>query len=223
MRRWGPAAVVVVLLAGTAIAFATTERQKLEQTPIGLLRVTKDFSPSRSSAVVVLRLRHSHILTVQIVNSADHAVATLAREQDFRPGKATFRWRGRHVPDGIYEPRVTLEDEGGRVFNLPNQIRVDSVAPSVKLVSYRPRILRRRHKPLVHIFYRVSELAHVILYVDGRRVAFSYAKATQAHIEWYAKRHGRRLRRGRYRLELAPVDLAGNVGVRTPAFFVRVR
>ena len=29
--------IVVVLLAATAMAFATTERQKLEQTPLGLL------------------------------------------------------------------------------------------------------------------------------------------------------------------------------------------
>lgn len=223
MRRWGPAAVVVVLLAATAVAFATTERQKLEQTPIGLRLVTKDFSPRRSSAIIVLRLRHSHILTMQIVDSSDRAVATLARERDFPPGDATFVWRGRHVPDGVYEPRVTLEDEGGRVFNLPNQIQVDSVPPHVALVSYRPRVLRKRHKPLVHIMYRVSELAHVILYVNGVRVAYTNAKAKHAHVDWHALQNGRRLRRGRYRLQLAPVDLAGNLGPRTPTFMVRIR
>jgi hypothetical protein len=134
VSRWGPAAVTVVLLAGTAVAFATTERQKLEQTPLGLLRLTKDFSPAQASAVMVLRLRHPHLLTVQIVNASDHAVATLARDERFPAGKISFRWSGRHAADGVYEPRITLED--GRVFNLPNQIRVDSVAPRVALISY---------------------------------------------------------------------------------------
>ena len=221
MRRWAPAVIVVVLLAATAVAFATTERQKLEQTPLGLLRVTKDFSPARASSVIVLRLMHPHLLTVQIVDANDHAVATLAREQPFPAGRATLRWRGRHVPDGVYEPRVTLED--GRVFTLPNQIRVDSVAPRVALVSYRPRILRKRHKPRIHIVYRVSELAHVILYVNGRRELYSFAKATHAHVDWIARQNGRRLRRGRYRLRLTAVDLAGNVGARTSVFVVRIR
>jgi hypothetical protein len=221
MRRWGPATVVVVLLGATAVAFATTERQKLEQTPFGLASVTRDFSPAREPAVIVVEVKHPHLLTVQIVNSADRAVATLARDQRVEPGKTAFHWRGTGARDGVYEPRVTLED--GRVFNLPNQIQLDSIAPHVALVSYRPRILRRRHKPLVHISYHVSELAHVILYVNGRRVAFSYAKATNARLDWYARRSGRRLRRGRYRLQLAPVDLAGNVGPRTPPFVVRIR
>ena len=136
-------------------------------------------------------------------------------------GKVAFRWHGHRVTDGVYEPRVTLED--GRVFNLQNQIRVDSVAPTVRLLSYRPRVLRRRGKPRIHIVYRVSELAHVILYVSGRRELFGYAKAPHAHVDWIAKRNGRRLGRGRYRLQLAAVDLAGNVGPRTRPFVVRIR
>ncbi len=221
MKRWGPAIVVVLLLAATAVAFATTERQKLEQTPLGLLRVTRDFSPARGPAVIVLRLRHPHVLTVQIVDSSDRAVATLARDESFPKGRATFHWNGRHVPDGVYEPRVTIED--GRVFNLPNQIQVDTVAPHVALVSYRPRILRKHHKPVVHIFYRVSELAHVIVYVNGKREVFGGAKGLRFHVDWHAKSGGKRLPRGRYRLRLAAVDLAGNVGPRSPVFLVRIR
>ncbi len=221
MSAFGRTAIVLLILAGTAVAFATTERQKLEQTPLAVSRVTKDFSPARTSAVIVLRLRHPHLLTVQIVNSGDRAVATLAREQPFEPGKVSFHWRGSRVPDGVYEPRVTLDD--GRVFSLPNQIRVDSVAPSVALVSYRPRVVRRRRKPRVRIVYRVSELAHVILYINGRRELYGYAKATHAHVDWFARRNGRRLKRGRYRLQLAAVDLAGNLGPRTRPFVIRIR
>ena len=207
--------------AENLLARLESARQKLEQTTIGLHRVTRDFSPRLRSAVIVLQLHHAHVLTVQIVDSADHAVATLAREQSFPAGRATFRWRGRNVPDGVYEPRVTLE--AGRVLNLPNQIQVDSVAPQVVLVSYRPRTLRKRNKPRIHIFYRVSELAHVVLYANGQRVLKSYAKAMHAHVDWIPRRGGRRLGRGRYRLQLAAVDLAGNVGPRTPVFVERIR
>ena len=213
--------MVVVLLAATAIAFATTERLKLKQTPFDVFPITKVFSPLRGAATIALRLRHSHRLTVQIVNSAHRLVATLARNEPFRPGTATFHWTGQNVPDGSYEPRITLDD--GRVYNLPNQIRTDSVAPQVSLVSYRPRVLGRGRKPRVHIAYRVSELAHVILYVNRHEVLFGGAKALRYKVDWYAKRNGRRLPRGRYRLQLAAIDLAGNLSPRTRTFIVRIR
>src|SRR5947209_19910380 len=110
MSRWGPTLIVVALLAATAIAFATTERQKLEQTPFDVLQVSKAFSPLHGSATIKLRLRYPHLLTVQIVNSADRAVATLAREERFGRGKIAFHWRGHGVADGNYEPRITLDD-----------------------------------------------------------------------------------------------------------------
>jgi hypothetical protein len=47
MRRWAPTAVIVALLTATAVAFATTERQKLERTPFGVLPVARDVSPAR--------------------------------------------------------------------------------------------------------------------------------------------------------------------------------
>jgi hypothetical protein len=220
-NRWGPTAVVVVLLAGTAIAFATTERQKLEKTPFDVLHVTKIFSPVRGSATILLRLHHPHLLTVQIVNSADKAVATLARDERFGPGRSVFAWRGRHVRDGVYEPRITLDD--GRVYNLPNPIRTDTVAPRVTLLAFRPHVLRRRHKPRIRIAYRVSELAHVILYVNGHEALFGGAKALRFQVDWYAKRGGRRLPRGTYRLRLDAVDLAGNRSPPGPTFLVRIR
>lgn len=209
------------LLTATAIAFATTERLKLEKTPFDVLAITKAFSPLHSAATIALRLRHPHLLTVQIVNSSDRVVATLAREQRYRPGRVVFHWSGRNVRDGVYEPRITLDD--GRVFNVPNPIRTDTVAPRVYLVSYRPHVLRRRHKPRVRIAYRVSELAHVILYVNGREVLFGGAKALRYQVDWYARQNGKRLPRGRYRLQLAAIDLAGNVGHRTRRFIVRIR
>jgi FlgD Ig-like domain len=229
MTRWGPALVVVGLLAATAVAFATTERQKLEKTPFAAIRVDDELSPvcgcDTDTATIGLRFRRTHLVTVEILDSAGRVVRTLAREREVH-GVVLLLWNGRaahgrRVPDGEYVPRVTLDS--GQVKTLPNPIRVDSVAPRAGLVFYRPRVLRRRSKPRVVITYTVSEPAHVLLYVDGRRELVGGAKALRSKVEWFARRSGRRLRRGRYRLRLAAVDLAGNVGPRSKPFVVRVR
>jgi hypothetical protein len=229
VRRWGPAVVVVALLAATAVAFATTERQKLEKTPFAVIRVDDELSPvcrcDTDTATIVLRVRRTHLLTVAILGPNDRAVRTLARDREAH-GIVVFVWngrdaRGRSAHDGEYRPQVTLDN--GQVKTLPVVIQVDSAAPSTALVSYRPRVLRRRAKPRVVIGYRVNEPAHVLLYVNGRRELVGGAKALRSQVEWFARRNGRRLRRGRYRLQLAAVDLAGNVGLRSRPFVVRVR
>lgn len=222
MRRWGPTVVVVVLLAATAVAFATTERQKLEKTPFAVLHVQPAFSPAHGTATIDLRFRHPHLVTLQILRSGnERVVATLAKERRVEPGHVQFQWGGRNAPDGLYVPKLVLDT--GREFTLPNQIRVDSVAPRATLVSYRPHLLRRRSKPEIQIAYRVSEPAHVLVFVNGTRVILGGAKALRYAVNWETKRNGRRLRPGRYRLQLAAVDLAGNVGPRTHTFIVRIR
>ena len=223
MRQWGPTALVVVLLAATAVAFATTERQKLEKTPFAVLRVDQVLSPtcrcSSGGATISLRFRRRHLLTVQILDANGRVVRALADEQTVQPGTLDVRWHGRDdagsvVPDGDYEPRFVLDD--GRTFEPPNRITVDSVAPIARLISYRPRRVRAGRRVLIR--YRVTEPAHPVLYADGRRVVVGYAKALTAQFQWFA-----RLRRGRHRLRLAAVDLAGNVGPRTKPFVVRIR
>jgi hypothetical protein len=209
-----------VLLAATAVAFATTERQKLEKTPFAVLQVTQAFSPKRAAATIRLRLRHPHLVTVVILDAHDRSVATLVREQRVEPGIVEYHWKAT-APDGVYTPRITLDT--GREFTLPRQIRVDSVAPTARLVSYQPHLLRRSVKPKVEIDYRLSENAHVIVYVNGRRDVVGGGKARVYKVDWYARRNGARLPRGRYRLQLAAVDLAGNIGPRTHVFVVRVR
>ena len=222
MRRWGPTVVVVALLAATAVAFATTERQKLERTPFAVLHVESDFSPkSGGAATIDLRFRRRHLVTLQLIDANGRVVATVARERRVKPGHTQFQWRGVGVADGVYEPKLTLND--GREFTLPNQIRLDSVAPRARLLSYRPHVLRRRAKPVVRIAYRVSEPAHILVFVNGVRVILGGAKALQFGVNWNARTNGRRLRPGRYRLQLAAVDLAGNVGPRTHVFVVRIR
>jgi hypothetical protein len=223
MKRWGPAVVALVLLSATAVAFATTERQKLERTPFAVVRVDDGLSPvcrcATNGSTIALRFRRPHVLTVQVVDSTGRVVRTLARERTVRNGLFSVRWlgrdeAGRRVPDGEYEPRFVLDD--GRTFDPPNPIRVDSVAPIATLSSYRPRLVRRGHRVLIR--YGVTEPAHPLLYVDGRRVVLGNAKALTAQFQWFA-----RLPAGRHRLQLAAVDLAGNVGPRGRPFVVRIR
>jgi hypothetical protein len=221
VTRWAPLAIVVVLLAATAVAFATTERQKLEKTPFAVLHVERYLSPRHSASTIDLRFRRPHLITLQLVDANERVVGTLAREHRVERGRVQFQWRGRGIRDGVYRPKLTLDD--GREFTLPTDITVDSTAPTATLVSYRPHVVRRRGKPEVRIAYRVSEPAHVLVFANGKRDVLGGAKSLQFAVNWQVRRNGRRLRPGRYRLQLAAVDLAGNVGPRTHVFVVRVR
>jgi hypothetical protein len=223
VKRWGAAIVSLGLLAATAVAFATTERQKLEKTPFAVVRVDDVLSPvcrcDTNAATIALRFRRKHVLTVEILDSRGRVVKTLANEATVRDGVFSVRWHGRDdvgrvLPDGRYDPRFVLDN--GRTFDPPNTIVVDSAAPVTRLVSARPRRVHQGDR--VRIRYRVSEPAHPLLFVDGQRVIVGNAKALTAQIEWFA-----RLRRGRHRLQLAAVDLAGNVGRRSRPFVVRIR
>jgi FlgD Ig-like domain len=223
VTRWGAPVVALAVLAATAVAFATTERQKLERTPFAVVRVDEVLSPvcrcSTNGATIALRFRRTHVLTVEILDASGRVVRTLAEEETVRNGVFGVRWlgrddAGRRVPDGEYDPRLILDN--GRTFDPPNPIRVDSAAPKTRLLSIEPRRVRQGKR--VRFRYRVSEPAHPLLFVDGRRVIVGNAKALTAQFQWFA-----RLRRGRHRLQLAAVDLAGNVGPRTRPFVVRIR
>lgn len=218
MTRWAPTIVVVLLLAGTAIAFATTERQKLEKTPFAVVHVDQAIAPAHGPAAISLRFRHAHLLTLQVIDAKDQVVATLARERRVEPGLVIFRWPARAAPDGVYRPKVTLDN--GREFTLASPITVDTVAPTTAIVSYSPRSVRRHvPKARVRITYKLSEPGHVIVYVRGRRWQEGGGTKPRFQIDW----HPKGLRPGRYRLQLAAVDLVGNVGPRTKAFVIRVR
>lgn len=228
MTRRGPALVVILLLAATAVAFATTERQKLEKTPFAVLPIEGDISPvcrcPTAGTTISLRFRRTHVLTVQILDADGRVVRSLVEERTVRKGIINVRWDGRNavgkvLPDGEYSPRFVLDN--GRTFDPPNPIRIDTIPPRMRLVSYSPRILKRHSK--LRVRYRVSETAHPIMYVNGRQEVFGNAKALLGNFEWFVRRNGRRLRPGRYRLQLAAVDLAGNVGPKTSPFVVRVR
>ena len=80
-----------------------------------------------------------------------------------------------------------------------------------------PRILRRSQLHKVIVRYRVSEPAHGVLFVNGSRLVVTNGNRLAGKLNWTPRA------RGRYRLQLAARDLAGNLGPRSSVFVVRVR
>lgn len=212
----------MLLLIGTAVAFAETERLKLEPTAIEESFVQPAFSPvcscDESRAEIRLRLHRTDTATVRVVNSNGETVRVLVDDRRLPSGRSVLYWDGRddagnRVPDGLYRVAVHL-DRPARTFALPRRIALDTVAPTTHIRSY------TRKTPLsqyVRVFYRVNEPAHAVLYVNGtKKVGPTLSKLRRAQLQWRAPAPGR------YRLQLAAVDLAGNVGPRTPAVVVTV-
>ena len=144
----------------------------------------------------------------------------------FPRGGVHVRWDGRDasgelVPDGVYYPLVHLQD-AGRTIDLPNPIRVDTIRPSIRLRSLRPRVFVAGREKL-RITYTVSEHAHAVLLVDGRRRVFTLGERLHGRLQWYGRVAGRPVRPGRHRLTLVAQDLAGNRSEPTAPVFVRVR
>jgi hypothetical protein len=222
MGRHAATAIVLLLLVGTAVAFAETERLKLKPTPIEESFVQPAFSPAceceTSKAQIRIRLYRADTVTVRILDDTGRVVRTLIEGKRLPRGRTGLLWNGRDhggdlAPDGSYRVEVRL-DQADRSFELPHAVALDTVAPSVRLVSHTEGVRTRQR---VRIFYRVNEPAHGILFVNRKkRVGPTYTKALAAKLDWRPERPGR------YRLELAAVDLAGNLGPRTPPFEVRV-
>jgi hypothetical protein len=147
-------------------------------------------------------------------------------EGSFAQGDVHVRWDGRDasgeiVPDGTYYPFVDLQ-RAGRTIDLPNPIRVDTIRPSIKLTSLRPRVFRPGTEKL-RVTYTVSEHAHALLFVDGRRRVFTSSTRLRGRLQWYGKVRGHVIRRGRHKLKLVAEDLAGNRSAPTSVVVVRVR
>jgi hypothetical protein len=223
VRRHAATILVLTLLVGTAVAFAETERLKLEPTPIEESFVQPAFSPvcgcDQAEAAIRLRLHRADTVTVRIRNAADHTVRVLVEGRRLPRGRTQLEWDGRdesgaQAPDGRYRVDVHLS-HADRTFRLPRAIVLDTIPPETRLVSYRPRSLQTGQR--VRVVYRINEPAHGLLWVNGKRAVLTYGKRPAGRLQWRARA------RGRYRLQLAAVDPAGNLGPPTPVFAVRVR
>ncbi len=210
----------------TATAFAVTQRLKLEPSPISQTRVDDVFSPvcrcASKAANIEFSLRKADELRIAVrTGSGEVTVAG----GSFPRGDVHVRWDGRDaagelVPDGVYYPLVHLQ-RGGRTIDLPNPIRVDTIRPSIKFTSLRPRIFRPGTEKL-KVTYTVSEHAHALLFVDGRRRVITASKRLRGRLQWYGKVRGHAIRPGRHKLKLVAEDLAGNRSAPTPVVIVRV-
>src|SRR5216683_3611440 len=220
MRRNAPTILALLLIVATATAFAVTQRLKLEPSPISRTRVSVVFSPvcrcDTKVANIEFALRRADQL--RIAMQTDSGEVTVA-QGFFRRGEVRVHWDGRDasgelVPDGIYYPLVHLE-RAGRTIDLPNPIRVDTIKPSIRLRSLRPRVFRPGTEKLT-VAYTISEHAHALLLVDGKRRVFTASKRLRYLLHWSGKVHGRAIRPGRHRVTLEAEDLAGNRSAPTP-------
>jgi hypothetical protein len=211
----------------TATAFAVTQRLKLEPSPISRTRVSDAFSPVCRCASKVANIQFSlrRADSLRIVVRVGTGEVTVA-EGPFARGDVHVRWDGRDasgeiVPDGIYYPFVDLQ-RAGRTIDLPNPIRVDTIKPTIKFTSLTPRAFRPGTEKL-KVTYTVSEHAHALLFVDGRRRVFTYGTRLRGKLQWYGMVQGRAIRPGRHKLKLVAEDLAGNRSTPTPVVVVRAR
>jgi hypothetical protein len=227
MRRNAPTILALLLIVATATAFAVTQRLKLKPSPISRTRVSDVFSPvcrcATKAANIQFALRRADHLRIAVrTGSGDVTVA----EGSFPRGDVHVRWDGRDasgelVPDGVYYPLVELQ-RAGRTIDLPNPIRVDTIRPSIRLRSLRPRVFRPGVQTLTAT-YTVSEHAHALLFVDGSRRVLTASKRLRYLLHWSGKVHGRAIRPGRHQVWLVAEDLAGNRSAPTPVVIVRVR
>ncbi len=234
MARYTSIALVLALLAATAVAFVYTETLKLTLSPILGTRVDKIFSPvcncDTDTATISFRLRHADRLTVDLIDGDGDVVRELVRKQPETRGSVMFVWNGRDnlgkvVPEGVYRPRIHLA-RGRRTIVLPNPIRVDTTPPRVELLSLRPRVFspdgdRRRDR--VTGRYRVNEPASVVLYVNGIQRVRNRGKRTHGRVQWFGRIGGSPVPQGVYQLSLGARDVAGNLGVPTAKRDVVVR
>jgi hypothetical protein len=158
------AIVVVLLIGGTAAAFAYTQGLKQTKSPIVATKVTKQFS---RFAHIAFGLRRDDHLSIEILNSRGDVVRTLVADRAVRKGYRGFTWDGRgdggqRLPDGVYKARIDLQD-ADRTIDLPNRILLDTVPPRVTGASSRVTA------SLLRVRYRFDEQAHALLFVNGRR------------------------------------------------------
>jgi hypothetical protein len=211
--------VLLGLLLASAAAFAITEHLKLIKSPIYGPDVTKVFSPvchcATDKATIRFKLRKADTVTVSIVDSKRNVVATLPVQVAHRPKqRLTFRWNGRTSAgtvvsnDSVYHPQIHLARDRHTIL-MPNKITIDTVAPNVVAASVGNGILVPGHHGIA-IHYTLGEKAHAAVYVHGRRVVLGRRSAQDGKVKWNGKVGGKAPPPGRYVLEIAAVDLAGN-------------
>src|SRR5439155_3716513 len=133
-------------------------------------------------------LHRADRVTARIVDSAGRTVRVLLDGRRLPRGRTQLEWSGRddagrQAPDGRYSVDVHLAGPD-RTFRLPRTLALDTVPPTVRLVSYTPKILRRSQLHKVIVRYRVSEPAHGVLFVNGSRVVVTNGNRLAGKLNW---------------------------------------
>ncbi|HYQ10830.1 MAG TPA: FlgD immunoglobulin-like domain containing protein [Gaiellaceae bacterium] len=223
MQRVLTTVTLLGLLVATAAAFAITEHLKLIKSPIAGTQVSKVISPvcrcADSKALIQIRLRHADHVTVTILDSNLHKVATVAsRESVPRGTPHQFFWDGRtaagtNAPDGVYRPEVHLV--GARhTFLLPNRILLDTTTPKVLSASGGDGVLFPGSGRSLAIRYAFSEPANAVVYLGKRQIIRGRPTREHANVKWAGKVEGSPVAAGTYVLSVGARDAAGN---ETPA------
>lgn len=234
MRRVALIVLVIALLGGTAAAFAVTEALKLERSPVTAPRFDEVFSPvcdcPRSVAQLRLRFRVEDRVDAVILDSDDDVVRVLDENRPVRRGRTIFRWDGRDdagelAPDGEYRLRLHLDEER-RTIVIPNEVALDTEAPSIRVVRVSTNVLspdgdRRRDR--VKLGYAASEAGGAILLVDGQTALLERPRGRRGAVVWDGRIDGRLAEPGLHALALRFRDLAGNVSDATEPVPVRLR
>jgi hypothetical protein len=229
-------AVVLALLAATALAFVITESAKLEKSPIIGTKVSPIFSPSAAdprltTADVIFRLRKTERLEAWIQDSEGVRVRDLQAPRTFERGtRVDLVWNGftdsgTLVPDGVYVPVVKLSH---RIFVLPSEIRLDTKPPVITVRHPQYPILSPDgdgRRDSFTVSYRTNERAHGILLVRGTQVEYTLRQKQVGELHWNGKlgRPPMAVRPGRYLLTVAARDEAGNQSKPFPFAIAQVR
>jgi hypothetical protein len=227
-------AVVLALLAATALAFVITESAKLEKSPVMGTNVTPLFSPNgvtQKAAHVKFRLRTRERIEVWIQDGRGDRVRVLQAPRTFTRGAhLDLVWNGFEdtgvlVPDGVYTPVVKLI-RSHRVLVLPSPIRLDTKPPVITVRHPQYPILSPdgdgRHDSFT-VPYRISESGQAILAVRGTRVELTHSRKTLGDLHWNGKLNDTPVRPGRYLLTVAARDVAGNESKPFPFAIAQVR
>jgi hypothetical protein len=221
LRRVVTTVTLLGLLVATSAAFAITEHLKLIKSDVFGTEVSKVLAPgchcATSKAIVRIRLRHTEHVTVTIVDSAGHEVATIASNMLVHARSPQhWAWDGRtdaggRAPDGVYHPWVQLPH---RTFRFANNILLDTKAPKVLSANVARPLLFAGPGRTVAIRYAFGEPAHAVVFFRGRRIIFGRRTRQHDKVKWTGALAGQSLRPGRYVLSVGAQDVAGNV---TPA------
>lgn len=140
-----------VLVLATVAAFFITQQLKSESPLVLRFAATPiAFSPNGDGfddhTRVGFDLSEPATVNFSILDAEGNTVRTIVDDKPLAGDtKHRFRWDGRDddgeiVPDGTYRMQVVRRDEG-RVIDSYKKLRVDTVAPKVRLVSATPSVI----------------------------------------------------------------------------------